>query len=223
MSGCRGRVPPSGGQGRPSAFLSLWLCPACPHLSPHAALPACVRAGSSHPGQRPRDLALLALVLEGPVMRFVTHHARGDVIPPHLRLRETRVEGGPPLTGPGVPEVGCVVGETEAGVCTCSCQDRAWALMTAARPPSSLCEAQHPPAGSRRSRLRAGFTRGQELKQLSGPPLTIGCPLPWEACALRRGPLFHREDPQGAERRELSAGKSAPRSRRGSGRQVAST
>lgn len=80
------------------------------------SLPASVPAPLT-PGHRPRGPVLPALGPTGLVVRFVTHHARGDAAPPRLRFRETRVDGGHPSTGPGVPEVGCIVGETEAGVC----------------------------------------------------------------------------------------------------------
>lgn len=144
---------------------------------------------------------LLALVPAGLIVRFVTHHAHRDAVPPRLSFRETRVEGGHASTGAGVPEVGCVVGETEAGVCTCSRQGRAWALSDDCGP---LCEAQCPPAGGfPRSGLSGGHTRsGAETAFWAVPGRRR--PLPWEACALGRGPLFHREDRKEAESRAVS-------------------
>lgn len=163
-SRCRGpRESPTFGGSR-AALGCVRPVPASAPTRP--SLPASVPAPLT-PGHRPRGPVLPALGPTGLVVRFVTHHARGDAAPPRLRFRETRVDGGHPSTGPGVPEVGCVVGETEAGVCIFS--GSSVGSDDCGLPASPLCEVQCPPAGgSQRSRLRAGDARGQEPKQLSG-------------------------------------------------------
>lgn len=158
------------------------------------SLPASVPAPLT-PGHRPRGPVLPALGPTGLVVRFVTHHARGDAAPPRLRFRETRVDGGHPSTGPGVPEVGCVVGETEAGVCIFS--GSSVGSDDCGLPASPLCEVQCPPAGgSQRSRLRAGDARGQEPKQLSGLSLVIRARCPGRPAPLTEALSFTERTPR---------------------------